>query len=125
MLDKIKSFFNNNTREALWTFFGLLCLLLFFQISAVANEQKETAIVTNEQTSSLEIHYGNGDVYTVDVKYVAISGGIENKAILNNGYTYQLDMYDYYYDEETNVYTIYLWRDEPYELEKELFTKIS
>lgn len=110
----------------IWVTFGLLCVALFFSFTmSSASAEKETE--SPPKPYYLEIHYGNGDVYTVEVDSVVVSMHSAPRARLKNDYTYRFDEAYTYWREETDLYIKYelhLWRDKPYALEKELFTKI-
>ena len=75
----------------------------------------------------LQIHFGNGEIYETQLEDLYRSPhGATPVATLKNGYEYRLaEYYKYEHNKETNTWIVYIWRDEPYSLEKAYFKKIK
>lgn len=92
--------------------------------------QKEDSQKEEVKTSAeyVQIYYSNGEVYQFKAKLVSFGRDRVPTATLENGYICHFaDMYTYEKISEADeiIWHIHLWRDEPYKLEKELFTKIE
>ena len=106
-----------------------LMIIILCAASYIVNNQNNSIDTTETSqtnpTKYLEIHFGNGEVYKQEADFI-VSPYSGTKAKLSNGYIYNLETgYKYSYNKETNTYVLYVWRDEPYTLEKELFEKIE
>lgn len=63
------------------------------------------------------MHFGNGEIYRQEANIAVPMQGTPI-ATLKNGYVYRFsEAYNWDYDKETKVYSVYLW------LEKEYFEK--
>lgn len=110
----------------------LFMLIITLAIGGVylLNQGKSNTTQTEETEVKplyLEIHYGNGEIYKTELEdlYTSLHGAAP-VATLKNGYRYRLtEYYKYEHNENTNTWIVYFWRDEPYSLEKEHFTKIQ
>lgn len=104
-----------------------ILLIFFLQGTKHIQLENETTIQVETETDNqwfLELHFGNGETYIAKVEKVVASTFAPRVAFLDNGYRYSFEEgYKFEYDEDTNTYHLYLWRDEPYVLEKELFKK--
>lgn len=66
------------------------------------------------------------DEYYYDPSKLVPSELQNSGAVLDNGWAYSFsDVITLTFDEETKTVAIYLWRDTPYELEKQVFEKVE
>lgn len=130
----------------------LIVLLLTVGCNATGNA-KETQKET--KPAVLEVHFGNGEIYKCDIAYmyfpdnIPSTGGdvfeisslhseyfdpskmpiaeIQNSGVkLSNGCAYSFsETFALGFDKETKTVSMYLWREEPYRLEKEVFEKVE
>lgn len=130
----------------------LMILLLTVGCNVTGNAkeaQKET------KPAVLEVHFGNGEIYKCDIAYIyfpddslAIGSNVfdtsslhgkyfdpskmsieeiqNSGAKLSNGCAYSFsEAFALGFDKKTKTVSIYLWREEPYRLEKEVFEKVE
>ena len=108
-----------------------LCIVGWICFSAGKQEaaQPDTEVSSEtdaETTRWLELHFGNGEIYKQQITGTYSSRlALQSFKIADEYYYFIEDAYKMDYNKETNTYALYLWRDEPYQLEKELFEKVN
>ena len=133
MLKKIKDFFRKVLQNETFAIIAIALIMVFSMsfcylcsyTSALKEQEKEAQLKKPEY---VQVHYGNGEIYQFKAKSVAKGREMTPIVILENGYVYNFsESYTYKILDDSNQETwhIYLWRDLPYQLEKELFTKIN
>ena len=109
----------------LGAFVTLLIYVALGSIFSAINSEPSDQTELTETYATVELYFGNGETYQFKAKTVVPSYGTPI-AVLENNYKWRFaEAYKYEYDSETNTYKVFLWRDEPYKLEKECFEKIN
>ena len=106
--------------------FGVL--IIYTVIGNILATNKSSSSEQTELTEHLrtiELHFGNGEIYKAEAELVVPAHGAPI-AILENDRMWRFEeAYKYEYNRDTKTYKVFLWRNEPYDLEKEYFEKIN